>query len=86
MNKRFEPRPEQPIELRHDKERHENRADQCADGARDQAKRDDRERNDLRKRHDNQEQPVQQIGQDRPRIGLDELLPELIEMIKHELQ
>ena len=40
----------------------------------------------LRERDDDQHQPVEQIGEDRPGVRLDEVRPELIEMIEHQLE
>ncbi len=45
-----------------------------ADGAGDQAEGDDRQRNGLGEGDEQQHRPVDQVGQDRPRVGLHEVL------------
>src|SRR5262249_21357000 len=86
LHESLEPRPEQPVELRHDEERNEDRSEQATHRAGDQPEGYDCERDHFRKSHDDQEQPVQQICQDGPGVWLNEVIPEFVEMLKCHLE
>ena len=81
LDERLQPAPEQPLEGRHDEERHEQRADQRTDRAGDHAERDDEEQRELRQADDDQHRPVEQVGQDRPGVRLLERVPERVQTL-----
>ena len=66
--------------LRHDEERHEDRPEQRAHGARDQPEGDDRQRQRLRDRDEQQHRPVEQIREDGPGVRLHEVVGQLVEV------
>src|SRR4029453_12371875 len=81
LNERLEPTPEQPVELRYDEERYKERAQKRTDGARDQAERYDGQRNGFRERNQQEHHPIDEVGQDRPRVRLDELVRQFVEVL-----
>src|SRR4029077_8655974 len=68
LDERLEPAPEQPIELWDDEERYEDWTEQAAHRARDQTERDHCQRQRLGKRDEDEDRPVDQVRQDRPRV------------------
>src|SRR6266850_84728 len=64
LHEGLKPGPEQPIEFRDDEERDENRTEERANRARDQAERHNGQRQHFGDRDDNQQQPIEQVGQD----------------------
>ncbi|HEY3738364.1 MAG TPA: hypothetical protein VGL53_00895, partial [Bryobacteraceae bacterium] len=73
--------PENPIELRDDEERHEDGSEQAADRRRNEAKGDDRQRERFGEGDQDQHRPVDQIRQNRPRIRLQKVRRQIVEVL-----
>ena len=72
LDERLEPSPEQPVQLRDDEERDEEWTEERAHGAGDQTEGDHGHRDGFRKGDEQQDDPVDEVGQNRPRVRLHE--------------
>ena len=72
LDERLEPSPEQPVQLRDDEERDEQWTEERAHGAGDQTEGNDGHRDRLRKGDQEQDDPIDEVRQNRPRVWLDE--------------